>query len=256
MHDLKVELARRDDSCGPLIITRAGRDVEHDTAEHSHARGQLIGCARGVLSIGTEAGAWVVPVRHAVWLPPYHVHSGQTHGPFTGWSLYLTRSACTGLPERPYSLAVTPLLWEAVLRSAEWEIGSLDETQERLAQVIVDEMRRLEPQPLGLTLPPDPRLQRIARALLRDPADGRGLEEWAAWAGLSVRTISRRFVAETSLTFTQWRQRARLMRGLEMLAAGTSVTAVAMDLGYASVSAFIALFRKTFGVTPSAYFRR
>ena len=54
--------------------------------------------------------------------------------------------------------------------------------------------------------------------------------------------------------FTEWRQRVRLLRALEMLAADMSVTRVALELGYENVSAFIALFRRTFGVTPGRYF--
>ncbi len=80
------------------------------------------------------------------------------------------------------------------------------------------------------------------------------MDAWAAWAGVSERTLSRRFVAETGHSYTAWRQRARLMRALEMLAEGVPVTTVAIDLGYDSVSAFIALFKRTLGVTPSAYF--
>jgi len=82
------------------------------------------------------------------------------------------------------------------------------------------------------------------------------VDEWAAWAGISERTLSRRFVLETGFTYTAWRQRARLMRALELLAEGEAVTTVALDLGYDSVSAFIALFKRTLGVTPSAYFKR
>ena len=37
-----------------------------------------------------------------------------------------------------------------------------------------------------------------------------------------------------------------------MLAEGQAVTVVALDLGYDSVSAFIALFKRTLGVKPSA----
>jgi AraC-like DNA-binding protein len=62
-------------------------------------------------------------------------------------------------------------------------------------------------------------------------------------------------VSETGYTFTAWRQRARLMRSLETLAAGATVTEVARELGYATTSAFISLFRRTFGETP-AVFRR
>jgi AraC-like DNA-binding protein len=248
----------RDDDGGPLVFTRADTlDVTHETSAHSHARGQLIGCAHGVITVGTEAGTWVVPARHAVWLPPHHVHSGRTHGRFAGWSLYVANPACAELQVRPCTLAVTPLLWEAALRSSEWGLAAaLDEPSARVARVIVDEIARAEPQPLGLAMPRDQRLVRVARAVLDHPADDRGLDAWAAWAGVSARTLGRRFVAETSLTFTAWVQRARLLRALEMLAAETPVTTVAIELGYRSISAFIALFKRTFGVTPSLYFER
>nr|WP_256344764.1 helix-turn-helix domain-containing protein [Pseudomonas sp. I8001] len=45
-----------------------------------------------------------------------------------------------------------------------------------------------------------------------------------------------------------------MLRTLERLATGASVTRVARELGYDDVSAFIALCRRTFGVTPGRYF--
>ena len=44
-----------------------------------------------------------------------------------------------------------------------------------------------------------------------------------------------------------------MIRALEMLADGHAVTSIAFDLGYSSVSGFIALFRRTFGVTPAVH---
>lgn len=70
-----------------------------------------------------------------------------------------------------------------------------------------------------------------------------------SWAGMSSRTLTRRFRAETGFSFNEWRQRIRLLRALELLAAGKPVTAIALDLGYDNVSAFIALFRRMFGTT-------
>lgn len=59
--------------------------------------------------------------------------------------------------------------------------------------------------------------------------------------------------AETGFTFTEWRQRVRLLKALESLAADKPVMAVALDSGYDNASAFIALFRRVFGVTPGQY---
>lgn len=43
------------------------------------------------------------------------------------------------------------------------------------------------------------------------------------------------------------------MLALPRLAAGESVTRVALDLGYASPSAFTRMFRRVLGVSPSEY---
>ncbi|MGJ7904350.1 helix-turn-helix domain-containing protein, partial [Lysobacter sp. 1R34A] len=92
--------------------------------------------------------------------------------------------------------------------------------------------------------------------LSENPADPRGLADWAAFAHLSERSLSRRFAAQTGHSLLQWRQRARLMRAMERLAGGDAVTAIALDLGYDSVSAFIAMFRRSLGASPTAYLAR
>jgi len=73
-------------------------------------------------------------------------------------------------------------------------------------------------------------------------------------AGASKRTIERLFLQETRLTLGQWRQQLRLMRSLQLLAAGHKITHVALEAGYSTPSAFIAMFRKILGVTPGRYF--
>jgi AraC-like DNA-binding protein len=242
---------------GPLIIVMAGtHSTDRGQAAHSHPRGQLFGSLRGLVSFGTEEGVWIVPAIHAVWLPPHHIHSAQWHGPLEGWSAYIDEAACADLPKRPCTIRTSGLLREAVLRAASWKLGPVDAADDHIAAVILNEIRSLPVEPLGLTMPSDPRLACIARALIDNPADERHLEGWASWAAISSRTLSRRFVAETGFTFTAWRQRARLMRSLEMLAARIPVTTIALDLGYSTASAFIGLFRRTFGETPASYRRR
>ncbi|MGE7956121.1 AraC family transcriptional regulator [Pseudomonas sp. NPDC089530] len=242
---------------GPLLVAVWQHSpLERRTAAHRHPRGQLLGAGRGLLSVTAAHGQWVVPATHAVWVPPECEHALRSHGPFDGWSVYIEPEACRELPSQPRILATSGLLREAVLRAAAWPEGALDKRQGRIAQVILDELASLAPQPLGLPLPQDLRLQRICQALADDLADNRGLEAWARWAGISPRTLARRFVGETGFAFSQWRQRARLLRALERLAAGDAVTRVALDLGYDNVSAFIAMFRRQFGVTPGRYFAR
>ncbi|WP_183030127.1 AraC family transcriptional regulator [Altericroceibacterium spongiae] len=240
-----------------MIVAMYDAQAEHrELGKHSHARGQLSGLRNGLLTIGTDTGAWVIPAEDAVWLPPHHPHYGWTHGAVEGWSCYIAEADCTDLPAQPRTIRCSGLLREAVLRASEWQGHDLSEEQDRVAMVILDELRTAPVEPFGLPMPSDPRLLLVARALLDDPGKRWGVDEWARWAGISERTLSRRFVAETGFTYTTWRQRARLMRALEMVAEGEAVTNVAFDLGYDSVSAFIALFKRTLGVTPSVYFQR
>ncbi|KAA1286859.1 AraC family transcriptional regulator [Alcaligenes faecalis] len=241
----------------PIMIAAAGHyNKELASQAHQHARGQLFGSFRGLLSIGVEDAVWVVPAIHAVWLPPNTLHSGQSHGPFHGWSVFIAESTCQDLPKQACTIRMSGLLREAVLRASSWKPAlatPLTDTQAHIAAVILDEIRTLPVEPFGLPLPQDPRLQRIARALIADPSNNQGMEHWADWAAVSLRTLSRRFVTETGFNFTAWRQRARLMRSLEMLAAGEPVATIAYDLGYSSPSAFISLFRRSFGHTPASY---
>lgn len=184
---------------------------------------------------------------------PDVAHGLRSHGPFAGWSVYVAVPACVALPDQPCILAVSGLLREVVARATGWVGGTLDAAQSRLAEVMLDEIRTLPKAALGLPIPQEARLRRIALALSDRPDDGRRLEEWAEWVSIAPRTLTRRFAAETGFSFTEWRQRVRLLRALELLAAGKPVTTIALDLGYDNVSAFIAMFRRILGTTPGRY---
>jgi len=120
--------------------------------------------------------------------------------------------------------------------------------------VILDQIRTQPVVPLlGLPLPADRRLLRIAQALIDCPADPRDLADWAKEVGISTRTLVRLFPAQTGMTFREWRQQRRLLRALELLATGVSVTNVALEVGYENTSAFIAMFRRCLGTTPTRY---
>jgi AraC-like DNA-binding protein len=70
---------------------------------------------------------------------------------------------------------------------------------------------------------------------------------------MSTRTLYRRFLRETGITFARWKQQARLLESIRRLAEGASVTAVAVDLGYESASAFSTMFRRALGTAPRAF---
>ena len=126
----------------------------------------------------------------------------------------------------------------------------------RLIAVLVDEVLMLESPPLHLPAPRDPRLRSITDVLVDDPSDPRGPSEWSKMVGASERTLARLFVKETGMGFREWRQQLRLLKAIERLAGGEDVTSVALDLGYRSPSAFIAMFKRVLGETPGRYMLR
>lgn len=120
-----------------------------------------------------------------------------------------------------------------------------------MIDVILDQFDERDTVPLQLKMPSDARATRVAKMLEAEPANDESLSAIAKRAGASARTLERLFRAETGVSFQQWRQRLRLIYALRLLAAGESVTNVALEVGYSSTSAFIAMFRRELHTTPA-----
>lgn len=248
---------------GPALVVQWGDDGDErefrlGTREydwHSHRRGQLSCIESGLAHVRTVHGSWLLPPHRAGWLPPGEPHRVAVSGALSGWTVLIAPEAARALPDRPCVVGVGELMRALVRRAAGWELRDrLDPDQERLTAVLFDEIRRAPQEPLHLPMPSDRRLLRIVNGLLDHPDDGRTLEAWAKAAGLSPRTARRLFLTETGFTFAQWRQQAQLTHALERLARGEPVADIADALGYATPSAFIAMFKRSFGVPPARYF--
>jgi AraC-like DNA-binding protein len=241
----------------PQTIVAHRRDLDKDEAipRHRHRRAQLVYASSGVMTVTTEDGAFVVPPQRAVWMPGGIAHRIDARSPVAMRTLYVEPTAAPDLPQAVCVLQVNALLRELILAAIaarpDYPPGG---PEERVMSVILDQIRILPVAPLSLPIPADPRLRQIVETLIADPTDARGLEQWARSAGASARTLARLFAAQTGMSFRAWRQQRRLLRALEMLAAGDKVTAVALELGYDSTSAFSAMFRRSLGTTPTRYF--
>ncbi|MEM7121319.1 MAG: helix-turn-helix transcriptional regulator [Pseudomonadota bacterium] len=239
---------------GRPVLGYARDSGPDETGWHSHCRAQLLFAIEGVMTVSTRDGTWVVPPQQAVWVPAGTEHDVLFMQDIAMRSLYLDPTVVGGLPETCCVVSVSPLLRELIMRAIEIGLDyPPDGSQARLMAVIPDELSRLDPEPLHLPLPADPRLRTVTDALIADPSDGRDLKAWARTAGASERTLARLFVKETGMTFGTWRQRRRLLAAIGRLAEGRPVTSVAYDLGYDSPSAFITMFRRTLGATPGRY---
>lgn len=94
-----------------------------------------------------------------------------------------------------------------------------------------------------------------ARGLLLTDDVALSVREIAGEVGLSPYHFIRQFSALFGATPHQVRTRARLDRAKELLASGTAVTAVCMEIGFSSLGSFSTLFTRCVGVAPSTYRR-
>lgn len=225
-------------------------------SERSYAAwDQLAYASRGVMTVATTDGLWIVPPHRAVWIPAGATYSVQTSGRVSLCTLFLRPTLSRGrLPRRCVSLDVSPLVRELVLHAAQRNTLRRDRAADRrLAGVIVDQLVTLPRAPLRMPMPVDARARAAADLLAATPAAP--LARVAHGAGASVRTLERLFLRETALPLGRWRRRARLVVAVRRLAEGASITEVAGDVGYATPSAFVAAFRRELGTTPGRYFR-
>ena len=221
---------------------------------HDHPWGQLAFCNSGVMQIASDAAAWLSPPTRAIWLPAGAAHEIVMRGEVAYRFLYLSPELAEPLPAQPEVLEVAPLLRELILHILKIRMLHPDRPeQDRLARLLIDlilEARRVD---LVLPLPSDRRARALAEQVQQAPADPASLADLARRAGASLRTLQRRFPAETGLTLEAWRQKARLIWSITRLSGGASVSTAAFDCGYESPSAFITAFKRQFGVTPGRF---
>jgi AraC-like DNA-binding protein len=218
---------------------------------HSHPQHQLAWTRRGVIGVAVDDAYWVLPPTRALWLPAGVVHrTGATRDAVLS-SLYLEPDRCGLNWAVPTPVGVDGLLAHLIAYLSREDLA--DDVRLRAEAVVLDLLRPLPATPIDVPDPADERVRAVADALLADPGDPRTLAAHARAVGVSRRTLTRLFVADTGMTFDRWRTHARLRAALSLLAEGQPVSRVAHAVGYATASAFLAAFRRTVGTSPKHY---
>ena len=237
-----------------VVTRRTAYPNGHSIQPHWHARAQFIFAVAGTMRVRTARHVWIVPPTRALWVPARTVHEVQMYGEVQMRSLYVDDAAGAGMPASCVVLNVTPLLKELVVRAVALP-ESYDENGDDglVMQLLMAEVRRLPRCALDLPLPESPDLTRLCERLLDDLSARRPCNLDALELKTSTRTLYRRFLRETGITFARWKQQARLLESIRRLAEGVPVTTVALDLGYASPSAFSSMFRRAVGTPPRVF---
>ncbi len=228
----------------------------HVVPMHFHDRDQLVYASRGVMTIRTKEGIWVVPPNLAVWIPAFVRHTIRMSGAVSMRTLYLKAESARKMPRTCCVVNVSSLLRELILHACTF--GTLRRTNKRqlhLIEFIHDQLETSQAVPLQLPHVSDPRAVRITEKLFANPANHQTLAQLCKTVGASKRTVQRLFQEEAAMTFERWRQQLRMLHSLTLLAEGAKVTHVALEAGYSTPSAFVSAFKRALGTTPASYFR-
>ena len=241
-----------DDVLAPVIAVRVDViETKAEVPDHRHRKGQLVFSLGGGVTCRVPSGLWMVPPHCGVWIPGGMEHSNVATANARIFFVYI-EPGVADLPDRCCTLSISPLLRELIIELSDRVEGD-DPRGALLTRVLLTELPRMPVQQLHLPISSEPRLKRIATALVEDPADRRTLAEWANHVALSESSLARLVVKETGLTFGRWRQQLHLIVAIRELASGASVQQVSADLGYESVTAFITMFKKALGKPPAKY---
>ena len=260
----------RPDATRPLRAKLQHLSTDTRVMPHRHPWAQLAVSATGVVRLTVAHGTYIVPPSRALWIPPGVEHAVTVVENADLLTLYLHQPRGRFGPQvapaddAPWRqcrvLEVSDLLRALVLELDAQPDGSraaLDaaklQRESRLRALVLDELRRARPVPLGVDLPRDKRLRALCEAVLDDPTRHVTLEGWAQSCGASPRTVARLFRSELGTSFVQWRQQVLLARAVTLAARKLPMARIAAELGYASASAFSAMVRRSVGAPPSRF---
>lgn len=238
----------------PVYVRVERIPPRHRFPAHKHRWNQFIYAISGTLTVVVGRQWFVIGPEQAVWIPTGTVHEvASTYGAEFR-SLYVDNAAGVVMPASYSVLAVTPLLRELIVEAVRIG-GDLHDSAYKSAVLglISGHLPRLASMDMSLPWPHTGMLQGLCETLYLAPADTRSISAWGRQLGASSRTLSRRFQDEVGISFREWKRRLRLVKSLELLGAGMSVTATALELGYNSTSAFSYMFTRAMGYSPKEH---
>lgn len=236
----------------PFVIQGSTETMARDTfwPDHSHPTHELLWNDHGVTSTIVGSRSWTVTSSIGLWIPAGTLHSGWMPAGTRYRAAQLSIEHTLPLASGPVAVDVTPLLRLLLdrLGSADLDAAARARTEAMILDVLAP-----APHELLLRIPTSPLLAPVVEQVLTRPDDVPTLSGWASRLGVSTRTVTRTFVAETGLGFSQWVAAARAQQAIALLAQGEPMEEVALRVGYRSVSSFGTAFRRVTGMSPGRF---
>jgi AraC-like DNA-binding protein len=237
-----------------MMIRIAQLEEETSYPSEKHVWGEFVYSFSGLIELAVGERRYLTPPHYGLWLPPGTEHEAFTRSNTTYCVLDIAADQCGTLPIKVCTLEVSSItkaiLADLVNRKRYFPRSDRDE---RLFQVLMDQMSIAPHQDTYLPTTEDRALKTILSELRKNPGDTRSLSDWAETVNSTEKTLSRRCRQDLGMAFGEWRQRLRLVRAFSLLREGMPVQNVASEMGYRTPSAFIAMFKRMTGSTPEEF---
>ena len=230
------------------------------SAWHAHAKHQLLYAESGTLHLQTAQGQWLLPPQRAAWIGAGIRHRVRPLSAVALRTVYVAPQWITG-PDGLCVFAVTPVLREMILYAMRWgpDRPAKDATAEALfaALGLLSAEAAADRAPFCLPAPRSPELCRGVRHMLSHLGEPLEIGETARRAGLSLRTLARRFDAELEMSWRDFLHNARMLKAMELLVRNdATVTDTALAVGFESMGAFTRAFTRFAGESPRDFRKR
>jgi AraC-like DNA-binding protein/mannose-6-phosphate isomerase-like protein (cupin superfamily) len=225
---------------------------------HAHRKHQLLYSASGALHLEVEGAQWLLPPQRAAWIPSAMRHRVRATGPVALRTVYLDPGVAAPEARAPRVFSVSPLAREMILYAMRW--GPSERPVDPLARAFFGAFVALlaewfgGAQPYYLPTARSPELGRAMRIALERVHEPLTAAQVARAAGLSTRTLARRFADEAQTTWRRFLHDARMLKAMDLLAQpGARVTEAAFAVGFESLGAFSRAFERFAGESPRDY---
>jgi AraC-like DNA-binding protein len=209
----------------------------------------------GSIELEDRGGRHLLPRNIAGWIPAGVEHRNSVHR-VRSVSILLAREMVPDAGDRVRVIKVSPLMRAMMAEACRWPIF---QPQDETGRMFFAAFGRLcgewiaDEAPFSLPSSTDPGVG-AAMAYTREDLGGSTVAGAAQAAGLSERTLRRRFLSELGMGWDDYRRRARLISAAEALSdSARSVAQIAADVGFESQSAFAKAFQQLTGETPRAF---
>lgn len=229
---------------------------------HTHTKGQLSYVEGGLAYLIIENKTFVIPARHYFWIPsglPHVLRVGNSATVLRSIFFYATDDFNNNFYQELGIYPIHDLLMQMIKYSERYEGAIMPKDNGyQFLSTIKNILPEISTKVLPIALPStdNHRMLAILEFIEQNIAAMHTLKSISDKFNLSERSLSRLFQSSLAISFLQYLKLLRMVKALEMmLKADKSISEIAYDVGYQSLSAFSNTFHQYTSNRPSDFIK-